>query len=221
MSDEKLTIARTIDYLSMLGKSEKEIVKEVDRLIKLGDDVNLQVAEEGMATAVQNAARLGQMNTLKLLIANGADITLKNKFKEDIKLCAKLSENKEMIAFVNEQLKLTKGVAPINYVYYKPRKNTEAEYTFTPNKKYKEESGSSEKDVGYFLNDSEVLVLEPTKSPTPGKTGVLNIAISEGKVSIHSEQWEELTIKKYETLIKSGKVSAHDIESIGREYLSS
>ena len=89
MSDEKLTIARTIDYLSMLGKSEKEIVKEVDRLIKLGDDVNLQVAEEGMATAVQNAARLGQMNTLKLLIANGADITLKNKFKEDIKLCAK------------------------------------------------------------------------------------------------------------------------------------
>jgi hypothetical protein len=218
MTDEKLTIERTIEHFHLLGKSEKETIKEVDRLIKLGDDVNLQV--DGSSPAVHSAARLGQMNTLKLLMANGADITLKNRWKEDIKQCAKLSENKEMIAFVNEQLKLTKGVPLVNYIYYKPKKNTEAEYTFTPNKKYKDECESSEKDVGYFLNDSEVLVLEPAKPPALGKNGILSIPISEGKVTIHSDEWEELTLKKYETLMKTSKVSTHDIESIRREYLN-
>ena len=126
-----------------------------------------------------------------------------------------------MIAFVNAQLNLMTELAPVIYVYYKPKKNTEAEYTFTPNKKCKHECGSDEKDVGYFLNDSEVLVLKPSKSATLSKSGVRIFAISEGKVSILSNAWKEISTKKYETLTKNGKATAHDIESILREYRSS
>ena len=126
-----------------------------------------------------------------------------------------------MITFVKEQLKLTNGTAAVSYLYYKPKKNTEAEYTFTPNKKYKDECDSSEKDVGYFLNDSEVLMLEPTKPPTLAGNGILSVSIYEGKIAIHRDAWEELTPKKYETLIKNNKATAHDINCICREYLNS
>jgi hypothetical protein len=218
MSKNEMTIAETIDYFNVIKKPEKEIIKEIERLIKLGADVNFQL--DGCSTAAQNAARVGSINTLKLLIENGADLTLKNRWKEDIKSAAKLSESKEMVAFVKEQLKLTNETAVVNYIYYKPKKNTEAEYTFTPNKKYKDECGSAEKDVGYFLNDSEVLMLEPTKPATLAKNGTLSIQISEGKISIDSDAWDELTLKKYEVLMKNNKTTTHDIDSIRREYLN-
>jgi len=218
MSEEKLSIEETISYFKVIDKSEDETIREVERLINLGEDVNYQL--DGCSTAALTSAAQGYVKLLKLLIENGADITLKNRWKEDIKACAKLSENKEMIAFVNAQLKLMTGLVPVVCVYYKPKKNTEAEYTFTPNKKYKNECESDENDVGYFLNDSEVLVLEPTKPATLSKSGFLVFAISEGKVSILSDAWEELSIKKYETLAKNGKATAHDIECIRREYRS-
>lgn len=126
-----------------------------------------------------------------------------------------------MITFVKGQFKPNNGTAAVHYIYYKPKKNTEAEYTFTPNKKYKDECGSSEKDVGYFLNDSEVLMLEPMKPATLGENGISSVSIYEGKVTIHSDAWEELTPKKYETLIKNNKATAHDISCICREYLNS
>ena len=219
MSEKEMTIAATIDYFDVIKKPEKEMIREIERLIKLGADVNFQL--DGCSTAAQNAARVGSINTLKLLIENGADLTLKNRWKEDIKSAAKLSEKKEMIAFVKEQLKLTNGTATVNYIYYIPKKNTEAEYTFTPSKKFKDECGRSEKDVGYFLNDSEVLLLEPTKPVSLTKNGTLNIPISEGKVSIDSDAWDELTLKKYETLMKNNKATTHDSDSIRREYLNS
>lgn len=219
MSEIEMTIAETIEYFDVVKKPEKELIKEIERLINLGADVNFQL--DDCSTAAQNAARVGSINTLKLLIENGADLTLKNRWKEDIKSCAKLSENKEMIAFVKDQIKLINEPAAVNYIYYKPKKNTEAEYTFTPSKKFRDECGCSEKDVGYFLNNPEVLMLEPTKPVTLTKSGILNIPISQGKVSIDGDAWDELTLKKYETLTKNNKATAHDINCICREYLNS
>ena len=44
-------------------------------------------------------------------------------------------------------------------LYFRPKKGTEAEYTFYPTDEFKAENECDADDVGFFLRDTEVLYL--------------------------------------------------------------
>lgn len=212
---------KTFDQLFFfaMGKKtpEEQILKEIEKRIKRGDDVNQQI--DGSSTPVMSAAAAGYLSVVKFFIQSGADLTLKNKWKEDVLKSAKYSESKEMVALVKAALKGTDSTAEPAAVYYQPKLKTEAEYTFTPNKKFKTEHDSEEADVGFFLNDGEVLTLNPIK-PVSTKDGTTTISIDEGKVTIKTGEWEEKDEKSIEQLHQKGRVDLHGVDHIVQEYLS-
>ncbi len=211
---------KTFDQLFFvaMGKKtpEEQILKEIEKRIKRGDDVNQQI--DGSSTPVMSAAAAGYLSVVKFLIQSGADLTLKNKWKEDVLKSAKYSESKEMVALVKAALKGTDSTDEPAAVYYQPKLKTEAEYTFTPNKKFKTEHDSEEADVGFFLNDGEVLTLNPTK-PVSTKSSTTTISIDEGKVTIKTGEWEEKDKKSIEQLLQKGRVDLYGVDHIVQEYL--
>jgi hypothetical protein len=224
MPRDKITMfeeIKTFDQLFFvaMGKKtpEEQILKEIEKRIKRGDDINQQI--DGSSTPVMSAAAAGYLSVVNLFIQSGADLTLKNKWKEDVLKSAKYSESKEMVALVKGALKGANATEEPATVYYQPKLKTEAEYTFTPNKKFKTEHDSEEADVGFFLNDGEVLTLNPTK-PVSTKAGTTTISIDEGKVTIKTGEWEEKDEKSLKPLLKKGKVELHGIDHIVQEYLS-
>ena len=104
-------------------------------------------------------------------------------------------------------------------LYFRPKKGTEAEYTFYPTDEFKAENECDADDVGFFLRDTEVLYLV-TKNQTKTTDGKKIIDLEEGRVEIHPELWEELSKPVIETLIKKNKIEIHDISNIKQEYLS-
>ena len=74
-------------------------------------------------------------------------------------------------------------------------------------------------DVGFFLNSTEILKLNPIKVPVES-LGVLKIYIAEGNISINIGDWTELSEKKVEALIDKSSIDIHDINNVINEYLS-
>lgn len=105
------------------------------------------------------------------------------------------------------------------FSYLVPRAGSEAEYTFYPNSKFKKDRGSDAEDVGFFLRDNEILCLRATGKRSVGR-GLVKILIQEGTVSIHSEQWLELSARRANELLANESAELHGIDQITREYLS-
>lgn len=207
----------TISLSKIKGWSEEMVLADVKRRIKMGEDINL--TEGGGTTSVMSAASKGYASVVKLLIDAGANLALKNKWKDDVISCAKLSGNKELINFIKAAAKAGGAAIDSAPLYFRPKKGTEAEYTFYPSTQFKRDHESEENDVGFFLNESEVLKLEPIKNVT-SKGRVMTIYIDEGKVTLHPDAWDTLDEKSLKPLLSKSTVVFHDIDRIVYEYLS-
>lgn len=73
----------------------------VKRLVELGQDVNLK--SNGMTPAMY-AAKYNRVDILKLLVENGADLKKRCHKGKTAAYYAKLSNAKEALAFINEQI---------------------------------------------------------------------------------------------------------------------
>ncbi len=104
--------------------------------------------------------------------------------------------------------------------YFRPKPGSDAEYTFYPTKKFRDAHCSNEPDVGFFLHETEVLVLEALKQPRNGKYGDIVFPIAEGKISIRIEEWNEISEDSANSLKANGTVEFHSIDDITREYLT-
>ena len=221
MLEKQFNLQETISYGSMKGWSEEQILADVRERIAAGEDINKQV-DRG-STAIQSAAAEGYLSVVRFLIDAGADLTLKNRWKEDLMSCAKLSENKAIISLVKDAITAQSSsgttAAVQSILYFIPANKTEAEYTFIPSKKFKKEHGAEAEDVGFFLNHEEVLKLEPIKKPVI-KKGVMTISIDEGIVALKQGAWEELTEQQVNSLAAKSEISIHDIDNMIREFLS-
>jgi hypothetical protein len=104
-----------------MGKKtpEEQILKEIEKRIKRGDDINQQI--DGSSTPVMSAAAAGYLSVVNFFIQSGADLTLKNKWKEDVLKSAKYSESKEMVALVQGALKGANATEEPATVYYQPK----------------------------------------------------------------------------------------------------
>ena len=220
MLESKYNIEKTINYGKLRGWSESQILADVRLRLSKGEDINQQV--DGGSTPLMSAAAAGYSTIVRALLEAGADPALKNRWKEDAVICAKLSEKKEIIDLINNALKENNGasaVARMLPLYFRPKAKTEAEYTFFPSKQFKVENNSKENDVGFFLNNKEVLKLEPIKGASK-KGGVLTIYVNEGRVTLNIDDWDEVTEDKVVALVRRSTVNVHDISNIVREYLS-
>lgn len=103
--------------------------------------------------------------------------------------------------------------------YFRPKKGTEAEYTFFPSRAFKASHDREDDDVGFFLRHNEVLRLDPTK-PSIRKAGVETIYVQEGKVTISFAAWDSLDETSLKPLLADRRVEIHSIENIIREYLT-
>jgi len=194
----------------------KEIIQ---LLIMKGADVN-QCDKSG-TSPLMLAVMSEDLEIVKLLLENGADISLRNKFKEDVLVCAKSCDKPEVLKFIKQIIKSGGKSDSRKAVlkFFRPKTGTEAEYTFYPTKKFMAEHDSDESDVGYFLNDKEILVLEPVKEPAKGNYSDLSFPVAEGKVSIRLEEWDEVSEDTAKSLKAKGTVEYHDIDCIIGEYL--
>lgn len=215
MSEKQISLGEYM-YKATSGMDpvpETVVLTEVKRRVDGGESVDA-TEEDGDSTAVMRAAFAGYLSVTRFLIEAGANLSLKDRWKEDVMSCAKLSENKEVIALVRAALKGSGASASI-VLYYRPKDGTEAEYTFYPNKKFKVVHDAEADDVGFFLKDNEVLKLEPTKKVST-KADILTIPIEEGKVTIWTDQWDIVE----EKALKKLKLVVHDIDKIINEYLT-
>ena len=220
MLDSEYNMEETISYGKMRGWSERKILVDVKLRISLGEDINQQ--KDGGATPLMSAAASGYFSIVQVLLDSGANVLLKNRWKEDSISCAKLSEKKEIIDLLVRVVKEKSGSTGLStqpVIYFRPKVKKQAEYTFIPTKNFKAENKSSAKDVGFFLNSTEILKLNPIKVPVES-LGVLKIYIAEGTISINIGDWTELSEKKVEALIDKSSVDIHDINNVINEYLS-
>lgn len=215
--EDDLTLCESITLASDKGQSESSLLALVKKF--LGSGVSPNAPDEGGTTPVMAAAMKGYLSVVQCLVEAGADLSLKNQWKEDVITCAKLSDNKDLLKYLRSALKGVPAQAASQQLHFLPNKGTEAEYTFYPSKTFMAAHGSDEKDVGFFLADNEVLLLEPTKPPKSTK-GLLTICIEEGKVTINESQWTVLSPEEAEKFLKKKNVSIHTIDNIVAEYLS-
>ena len=169
-----------------------------------------------------SAAAEGYISIVRLLLDAGADLKRKNRWKEDVISCAKLSGNKEIIDLIKNSLNdkdRASSAVSVRTLYFRPKGNIEAEYTFYPSKQFKTENHSTVKDVGFFLNSKEVLKLEPIKDSSK-RGDALVIFINEGTVMIKIDAWDALSPDESTALLGKFSVDVHDISNIVREYLS-
>jgi hypothetical protein len=181
----------------------------------------VNLADRNGQTPLMGAFSTGRIDIAKLLIESGADVTVKDKSKNGIMAYAKQSGDPKVIEFAANATPSTTKTAKVQPTtrYFRPKKDSEAEYTFVPTKTL-EKFHDCEPDVGFFLNHGEILALDPTKK-APAKGGVLTLSIDEGKVSLHQDQWDEMTSVEVAKATK-GKTPAvlHTIDDITQEYLS-
>jgi hypothetical protein len=199
------------------GIPEGDTLKKIMKMIENGADINLQ--QDGTSTAVMSAAASGYLSIVEYLIKSGADLSLKNRWKEDIKLCAKLGGNKEVIKLVNSKLKNIKNTEPFTIKFFKPKKGTQAEYTFIPSKEFKRTHKSKHSDVGYYLDDEQILVFA-TNNQSDGKFRGNSFTVDEGSIEINIEEWDELSEKVANNLIKREKCYMYEMRHIIEEYLN-
>jgi len=221
MLDKDYTIEETVQYAKMRGWTEVQVLADLKFRIASGEDINFR--ETGNSTAVMSAAAAGYLSIVKLLIEQGADLAVKNRFEEDVVACAKLSKKKDVIDLIKTAIKAGGAIQAadpqIALVYFRPKPGSQAEYTFFPSKSFKKEHDSIANDVGFFLNPCEILKLQPIKPPTI-KAGIISINIEEGKVTIHDSEWDNLNEKQLKQVLKNSTSEIYDIDAVVREYLS-
>jgi ankyrin repeat protein len=88
------------DLLQNAARNNKVVLLKC--LVTLGINVNIQHECYGNNTALHTAAINGSVEVFKLLLDNGADVTIKNSFNTTILHCAVLSGNLEIINLILE-----------------------------------------------------------------------------------------------------------------------
>lgn len=217
MSDDELNLSEYVTIAKDYGHTEEQVLIEVNSRLAAGAEVN--EPDRGGTTAVMAAAAKGYISVVKVLISAGADLTLKNKWKDDVITCAKLSKNQELIKFLRTVDKSEPVQDEPSFSYYQVHKGCEAEYTFRPSKKFKSLHNSDHEDVGYFLNEHEILSLIPI-SPTKQKNKLTIICIDEGEITLNSSDWEKLDKKTVNALLKKKGFSIYSVENVVSEYLN-
>ena len=93
--DNEYNIEETISYAKLRGWAETQILADVQQRLSKAEDINQQI--DGGSTPIMSAAAEGYISIVRLLLDAGADLKRKNRWKEDVISCAKLSGNKEII----------------------------------------------------------------------------------------------------------------------------
>ena len=115
-------------------------------------------------------------------------------------------------AFIDEKLRMIGTAACPPYHLAIVIGGTSAEYTVEPSEAFMEEQGSEEEDVGFYLEDSEVLAIDSTGSTFPYEFGGTVFPIAEGRMILRLEEWDECA--------EAGDLDVHTITHVVDEYLS-
>tara|TARA_B100001250_G_C19233039_1_gene543094 strand:+ start:122 stop:427 length:306 start_codon:yes stop_codon:yes gene_type:complete len=98
-------------------------------------------------------------------------------------------------------------------LFFRPKPGTSAEYTFEPSDEFMEQHDSEEEDVGFYLEDSEVLSIVPTGESTKYEFGGTVFPIAQGRMILRIEEWDQCE--------EVGEMTVHTIDHVIDEYLSS
>jgi hypothetical protein len=98
-------------------------------------------------------------------------------------------------------------------LFFRPKPGTSAEYTFEPSDEFMEEHDSEEEDVGFYLEDSEVLSIVTTGETSVYEFGGTVFPVAQGRMILRMEEWDRCE--------DVGDLTEHTIDRVIEEYLSS
>jgi ankyrin repeat protein len=129
--DYEYNLEETISYAKSRGWAETQILEYVRQRLSNAEDINQQI--DVGSTPIMSAAAEGYISIVRLLLDAGADLKRKNRWKEDVISCAKLSGNKEIIDLIKNSLNdkdRASSAVSVRTLYFRPKGNIEAECDF-------------------------------------------------------------------------------------------